>query len=236
MLADLCQDLRYGARMLLKNKGFTLVVVLSLALGIGANSTIFSIGNALLLKPFPFENLERLVLIRENFPNQDMKATGVSPADFFDWREQTNSFEELAAYRVRDFTITGSGEPESVSGSVVSENFFRTIGLSQVKGRTFLTGEDQPGRDQVAILGHGFWQRKFAANPNVLGQTLTLNGRVVTVVGVMPPHFDFPFGTQVWMPLALSQQQARVRDVRNLQVLAHLKTNTTIEQAEAEMR
>ncbi|HEV8366345.1 MAG TPA: ABC transporter permease [Pyrinomonadaceae bacterium] len=229
------KDIRYSVRSLLKRPSFTIVALLTLALGIGANTTIFSIGNALLLKPFPFTDLERLVLVRESLPNQDFKATGVSPADFFDWQRQNKVFQELASYRVRDFTITGTGEPQLVGGSVVSENFFRTVGVSAALGRTFAKDENEPGKEQIAILGHAFWQRQFAGNPNVLGQTLTLGGRSVTVVGVMPPDFDFPFGTQVWMPLALTQAQMNIRDVRNLQVLARLNENVSVPQAQAEM-
>ena len=228
------QDIRYGFRMLLKNRSFTVPAVLALALGIGANSAIFSVVNALVLKPLPFENLDRLVAVRSSLPNQGLKATGVSPADFGDWRAQNTVFKQIAAYRVRDITITGSSDPELVRGSFVSADFFSALDLKALTGRTLLPDEDQPGRDQVAVLGHGLWQRRFGGDQNILGSTITLNDRVVTVVGIMPRDFDFPFGTDLWLPLALTPQQMR-RDTRNLQVLAHLKSGVSVEQAQAEM-
>jgi len=229
------QDLRYGARMLLKNPGFTLIAVLTLALGIGANSAIFSVANALLLKPLPFENLDRLVAIRETLPNQGLKATAVSPADFHDWRGQNTVFREMAAYRVRDITITGDDAPELTRGAFVSAGFFSALEIKAAKGRALLPDEDQPGRDQVVVLGYGLWQRRFAGDPNVLGASITLNGRATTVAGVMPPDFDFPFGSELWMPLALTPQQINQRDTRNLQALALLNPGVSVEQARAEM-
>jgi putative ABC transport system permease protein len=234
-MQTLLQDLRYGARTLLKNPGFTLIAVVTLALGIGANSAIFSVANALVLKPLPFEHLDRLVAVRESLPNQGLKAIAVSPADFIDWRGQNTVFQDITAYRVNDTTITGTGEPELVRGSFVSADFFSALEMSAVKGRTLLPDEDQPGRDQVAVLGYGLWQRRFAGDANILGATITLNGRAATVVGIMPPDFDFPFGTEIWMPLALTPQQMNQRETRSLHVLAHLKSGVTVAQAQAEM-
>jgi putative ABC transport system permease protein len=233
-MQNLLQDLRYGFRTLLKNRSFTVIAVLALSLGIGANSAIFSVVNALVLKPLPFENLDRLVAVRSSLPNQGLKATGVSPADFSDWGAQNTVFQEIAAYRIRDITLTGTGDPELVRGSFVSAGFFSALDLNASRGRTILPDEDQPGRDQVAVLGHGLWQRRFGADPNILDATITLNGRACTVVGIMPPDFDFPFGTDLWLPLALTPQQMK-RDTRNLQVLAHLKPDVTVGQAQAEM-
>ncbi len=232
---SILKDIRYGIRSLLRRPGFTAIAVLTLSLGIGANSAIFSVVNALLLKPLPFENLDRLVAVRESMPNQGLKATAVSPADFNDWRNRTTAFQAIAAYRIKDTAITNAGEPELVRGAFVSADFFSALSLNTVKGRTLLPDEDQPGQGQVAVLGHGLWQRSFAADPNVLGKTVTLNGRAATVVGIMPPDFEFPFGTELWMPLALTPQQMNLRDVRNLQVLAHLKPGVTLSQAQAEM-
>jgi putative ABC transport system permease protein len=231
----LLQDLRYGVRILLKNRGFTVVAVLALGLGIGANSAIFSVVNALLLKPLPFENLDRLVGVRTSFANQGLKATGVSPADFADWRSQNNVFRELAAYRIKDTTLTGAGDPELTRGAFVSADFFAALEIDAVNGRTFLADEDQPGGDQVAVLGYALWQRRFAGDESILGTTINLNGRASTVVGIMPPDFDFPFGTEIWTPLALTAQQMSQRDIRNLQVLARLRPGDSVPQAQAEM-
>ncbi len=235
MINSLWQDLKYGARALLKRPGFTVVTVMTLAVGIGAVSSIFSVVNALLLKPLPFKNLDRLVALRETLPNSGLKATAVSPGDFQDWRNQSRAFREIAAYRVRDMTITGGGEPERVRGTDVSAGFFSALEINAIKGRTFLAEEDQPGHDQVVVLGYGLWQRRFAADPNVLGTTININGRANTVVGVMPPALDFPFATELWLPLALTPAQLNQRDTRNLQILAHLKPGVALAAAQAEM-
>ncbi|MEW6207031.1 MAG: ABC transporter permease [Acidobacteriota bacterium] len=229
------QDARYGARMLMRNPGFTLVAVITLALGMGANSAVFSVANALLLNPLPFENLDRLAALREALPNQGLKATAVSAADFKDWREQTTAFQNIAAYRVRDVALTGANEPELVRGAFVSAEFFAALDISPDRGRALLADEDQPGRNQVAVLGYALWQRRFAGDPGILGASVTLDDRAVTIVGIMPESFDFPFGSELWMPLALTPQQMNQRGVRNLQVLAHLNPGVTRAEAQAEM-
>lgn len=234
-MGTLLHDLRYGIRLLRKNPSFTMIALLALAIGIGANSAIFSVVNALLLKPFPFENLDRLVMIQESFANQGMKAKAVSPADFFDWHQQNSVFKSIAAYRIKDITLTGTSEPELARGSFVTSDFFSTLQKKPSKGRTFLSQEVEPGRDQVAVLGYGLWQRRFASDPNILNKTILINGRSTTVIGIMPPHFDFPFGSELWMPLALTPQEKNVRDVRNLYAIANLKQDTTVNQAQAEM-
>jgi hypothetical protein len=183
----------------------------------------------------PFENLDRLVAIRESLPNQGLKATAVSPADFIDWRDRNTVFQAIAAYRPRDITITGSGDPELVRGTFVSADFFSALKINAVKGNALLPDDDQPGRDQVVALGYGLWQRRFAADPGVLGRTITLNGRATTVVGILPPDFDFPFGSELWAPLALTPQQINQRETRNLQVLGSLKPGVTVAQAQTEM-
>jgi putative ABC transport system permease protein len=228
-------DFKYALRMLVKSPGFTAIAALTLALGIGANSAVFSVVNALLLKPLPFQHLDRLVAVRATLPNQGLKATAVSPADFSDWRSQNTVFQAIAAYRIKDRTIAGTGEPELVGGCSVSADFFSAVQINTVKGRGFLAAEDQPGRDQVAVLGYGLWQRRFGADPSILGRTITLDGRAMTVVGIMPPDFDFPFGAEIWMPLALTSQQLNERERRNLQVIAHLKPGVATAQAQAEM-
>ena len=228
-------DLKFALRMLAKTPAFTIITVLTLALGIGANSAIFSVVNALLLKPLPFQHLDRLVAVRASLPNEGLDATAVSPADFRDWRGQNTVFQEIAAYRIKDRTITGTGEPELVAGCSVSAGFFSAVQMNTLKGRRLLADEDQPGRDQVAVIGYGLWQRRFGADPSILGATITLDGRAVTVVGIMPPDFDFPFGGELWMPLALTSQQSNDRERRNLQVIAHLKPGVTVAQAQAEM-
>src|SRR4030095_380084 len=236
MLNSCWQDLRYAARALWKKPSFTLVTVVTLAVGIGAVSSIFSVANALILKPLPFKNLDNLVAVREVFPNAGMKATAVAAADFKDWNEQSNVFRELAAYRVRDVTITGGSEPERVRASYVSAGFFSALELTASQGRTFLPEEDQPGRDQVVVLGHGLWQRRYASDQSIVGRLITINGRPTVVVGIMPPALDFPFGAELWLPLALTATQSAQRDTRNLQVLAHLKPGVTLQAAQSDLQ
>jgi putative ABC transport system permease protein len=228
-------DLKFALRQLVKAPTFTIIATVTLALGIGANSAIFSVVNPLLLKPVPFDQLNRLVLLRESLPNQGLKEEGVSPADLNDWRGQATAFDELAAYRIRDIAITGSGEPELLRGCFVSADFFSAVQTNAIKGRAFRSDEDQPGRDQVAVLGYGLWQRRFGGDASVLGATVTLDNRAVTIVGIMPPDFDFPYDTELWMPLALTPEQMRERTKRNLYALGRLKGGVTVAQAQAEM-
>jgi putative ABC transport system permease protein len=164
-----------------------------------------------------------------------MKAKAVSPADFFDWQQQNFVFKNIAAYRIKDITLTGTNEPELLRGSFVSADFFSVLEKKATQGRTFFSNEVEPGRDQVVVIGYGLWQRRFASDPNTLNQTIVINGRAANVIGIMPPHFDFPFGTELWMPLALTPQEKTVRDVRNLYVLANLKHDTSLAQSKAEM-
>jgi len=232
---SILKDVRYGIRVLFKNPGFTAITVIALALGIGTTSAVFSIANALLLNPFPFENLDRLVMVREIMPNQGLKAVAVSPGDFADWQKQNDVFQGIAGYRIRDISVTGAGGPELVRGSFVSSDFFSILNAVPIRGRAFLPDEDQPGREQVVMIGYGLWQRRFAADPRIVGRTITLNDRAFSIVGVLSPQFDFPFGSELWMPLALTTDQKNIRDVRNLYVLAHLKPDTTVSQSQAEM-
>jgi putative ABC transport system permease protein len=235
VMETVLQDLHFGVRLLRKNPGFTLIAAIALALGIAANSAVFSLINALLLKPLPFEHLNELVIIRESLPNQGLKATAVSPGDFVDWREQNTVFQKIAAYRIRDINILSAGEPEVVRGSFVTSDFFRVLKAHAIQGRTPTIQEDQPGGDQVAVLGHGLWKRVFASDPSVIGKTMTLNDRAFMIIGIMPKNFDFPYGTEVWAPLALTSEQKILRDVRNLYVIAHLKTDVTVAEAQAQV-
>lgn len=209
--------------------------MLALALGIGANSAIFSVINALLLKPFSFKSLDRLVMVRVSLPNQGLKATAISAGDFNDFRDLSDVFDLMAAYRIRDVTLTGTNEPELARGSFVSSDFFSALQIDAWKGRTLLPIEDQPGRDQVVVIGYGLWQRRYGTDSNILGSTIIVNDRAVTVVGVAPPNFDYPFGTDLWIPLALTPEEKNQRDARNLYVIAKLKGGVTVSEAQAEM-
>ena len=189
-MQTLLQDLRYGARMLLKKPGFTLVAVITLALGIGANTAIFSVVNAVLLRPLPFKEPDRLVMIREmklpQFPE-----FSVSPGNFLDWKRQNTVFERLVAIRGASFNLIGAGDPEQVFGWRVTDGFFAMLGAQPQLGRDFLPEEDQPGRANVVLLSHGFWQRRFGGDPKILNRTITLSSQSYTVIGVMPATFQF---------------------------------------------
>jgi putative ABC transport system permease protein len=234
-MQSLWQDLRYGARMLLKNPGLTLIAVTTLALGIGANTAIFSVTNALLLRPFDFHDLDRLVTVSGTLPQQGSGFYWMAPADFADLRRQQTVFADVAAYRQSNSNLTGAGEPERVHNFEVLAGFFRLLGGEAALGRTFLPEEEQAGRGQVALLGHDLWQWRFGADPKIVGTTVSLDGRSFTVIGVMPKSFDFPKPVDLWTPLALSNEAWNARRERSLAVVARLKAGVELGQANAEV-
>jgi predicted permease len=237
MLGDLWQDVRYGLRMLLKTPGFTAVAVIALALGIGANSAIFSVVNTILLKPLPYKDPDRLVMVWEDDTKHGYPRDTPAVANYIDWRDQNQVFEGMAAMADQSFNLTGVGEPERIDGQRVSANLFPLLGVEPSLGRAFLPEEDKPGSPRVVILSHGLWQRRFGADPKVIGQPLNLNGESYTVVGVMPSHFQFPSPEEnLWVPIAFTSEEAASRGRHYLKVLARLKPNVTLEQAQAEMK
>src|SRR5438132_7330445 len=191
MIGDLGQDVRYGLRMLAKNPAFTAIAVLALALGIGANSAIFSVVNAILLRPLPYKNPKQLVMVWENATHLGFPKDTPSPANFLDWRQQTTVFEGMAAFTERSFNLTGVGEPERLDGRRVSSNLFDLLGVRPIIGRTFVAQEDQPGT-KVVLLNESLWKRRFGGDPAVIGRALNLNGEPYTVVGVLPPTVRLP--------------------------------------------
>ena len=232
------QDVRCGVRALVKSPVFTAVTVLSLALGIGANTAIFSIVNALLLRPLPYPDAARIVDVwhtppQQSFPGLDRFS--VSPANYLDWKAQSNSFEQMAVYQDTGLSLTTSGDPLSLTGAVVSSDFFSVLRVNAISGRTFSAEAERPGHDQVVVIGHGLWQRAFGANPNIIGQTLTLNSRNFTVVGVMPSGFQFPLEAELWVPLAWDDKERQTRSIHDYWVVARLKQNVSPQQAQAEM-
>ncbi|MCI0489448.1 MAG: ABC transporter permease [Blastocatellia bacterium] len=230
----LWQDIRYAFRTLLKRPGFAVVVVLTLALGIGANTTIFSIVNGFLIRPLPYKNAERLVDINETALNVGLERLSVAYPDFVDWRDQNQTFEDMAAYDEGSFNLTGRGEPERISGASVSASLFSVLGVAPVAGRDFRPEEDTPAGDKVVILSHGLWQRRFGADPNILGQQLTLQGVSRTVVGILPPGFQFPENADLWVPLALDPEETG-RGNYSYSVVARLKPGVTLEQGYADI-
>lgn len=235
-MSALLQDVRYGLKVLWKNRGITLVAALVLALGIGANSAIFSIVNALLLRTLPFEKSEQIVMVWEKRARQGSNETPVTAADFHDWREQNQSFEQLAAFNGASFTLTSSDQPEQYMGANVTSNFFSALGVKPMLGRAFSKEEEQPGSNHVVIMSYGLWQRRFGSDPNIINRQVALNGETYTVVGVMPTDFEF-FDRDInwWSPLSLKEDELLNRGLHFLVVVGRLKQSVTLAQARADM-
>ncbi len=242
-METLLQDIRFGARVLAKHKGFTAVAVITLALGIGANTAIFSVVNELLLRPLPYKDAERLVMLWER-PPTGMGGGPTSRANFRGWREQNTAFEGLAAFTDRSLALTGDGEPEDVSVQLATPELFGVLGVEPFMGRGLTAEDAQPNAPPVVVLSHGLWQRRYGGDPKVLGKGVTLNGVPVTVVGVMPKDFRWHIRTrsntgrpaEVWTVLSMpTEGEANTRG-RFLSVVARLKEGAGLEQAQTELR
>jgi putative ABC transport system permease protein len=230
------QDIRFAFRMLRKNRGFTAIVVATLALGIGSNATVYSAARVFMLAPLPgLREPDRLVRLVEIPPQRDGESGDASPGSLFEWRRQSSAFEDMAACDEVLLNVTGSAEPERIVGLRGTANYFQVLGFTPILGRGFLPGEDQPGRDGIAVLSHGFWQRRYASDRNILGRTLSLNGRSVTIVGVMPPDVSFPEVGQVWVPLALGPSSATDFADRSLVVFGRLRPGLSLADAQAQL-
>jgi len=249
-METLFKDIRYGARALWKRPGFTAVAVITLALGIGANTAIFSIVNATLLRPLPFKDPERIVMLWGFLPKmaQTTDKLPFSAGNVVALRDQNHSFENLSAFRSWGWQLTGGGEPELLRGARVSFDFFQAVGANPMLGRSFAAEEDMPNRAPVAIISYGLWQRHFGGDQNVIGKTLSLTGQTVMVVGVMPRGFQFPGGANmipglqfalqndIWMPLAFTDEEKRQQGNLNLALIGRLKPGVSAGQAESELR
>ncbi|HEY6230970.1 MAG TPA: ABC transporter permease [Pyrinomonadaceae bacterium] len=233
---DLGQDLRYGFRTLLKNPGFTAIAVIALALGIGANSAIFSVVNTVLLRPLPYKDSDRLVMVWEDATKHGYPRDTPAAANYIDWRTQNHVFEDMGAVADLSANLTGAGDPERIEGSRANASVFSVLGVAPQIGRAFSPDEDQDGANKVVILSNRLWQRRFGADPSLIGKQITLNGQSHTVIGVMPPQFQFPNqDVELWVPMAFTAQQAGNRGGHYLQVVARLKPGVTVQQAQAEM-
>jgi len=235
-METLWQDIKYSTRTLIKNPGFTLVAVLTLALGIGANSAIFSVVNAALLRPLPYPEPDRLVMVWANLERRGGPAREwTNPADLHDWRTQNQVFEDMAALGGQVETLSGDGEPEQLNTAAITYPLFHVLGVSPVLGRDFNAQDDVPNGPAVAILSHGLWQRRFGSDRGVVGRSILLDGRPVTVIGVMPAQFRFPVipAAELWRPL--QQPTSDGRGNAYLRVIARLKPGITLQQAGTEM-
>ena len=236
LVADLLHDLRYAARMQRKNLAFTIIAIIALALGIGANTAIFSVVNTVLLRPLPYKDPERLVMVWEDATKVGYPRDTPSAANYVDWRDQNQVFEGMAAITDESFNLTGAGDPERLEGRRVSANLFPLLGVEPQIGRVFTAAEDQPGAQRVAVLSYGLWQRRFGGDPTIVGKALTLNGESYVVVGVMPARFQFPSkDDEVWVPVAFPPEEATNRNRHYLEVVAKLKPGVTLAQAQSEM-
>jgi len=235
---SLLQDFRFGLRMLVKNPAFTMIAVITLALGIGANAAIFSVVNAVLLRPLPYPNAERLMTIWEDHTRRDgPEREWTSPLGFEDWRDQAKSFDHVVALQGWGPTLTGQGDPEQLVGALVSHNTFEMLGVAPTLGRSFRPEEDQRGAEGVIIISHGLWQKRFGADPSLVGKTISLNGESRMVVGVMPAGFKFPIiaNADVWRPIQPALNAGCQRGCITIRVMARLKPEATEAQARAEL-
>jgi putative ABC transport system permease protein len=241
-MESLFQDLRYGARVLVKSPAFTIAAVIALALGIGANTAIFSVVNAVVFNPLPYEKPDQLMIGLEKNPKilMDADKGNISYPDFVDWRNQAQTFEKMAIFSQWGFILTQVSDPEQVPAALVSADFFSLLGVAPTLGRTFSADEDKPGGRRSVILSHGFWQRRFGANPGIIGQLITLNDKIYNIVGVLPPGFEFDLlkEAEIWAPMPVASEEFILTNrgfrADNL-VLGRLKPGVTRQQAQAEM-
>ncbi len=236
-MQTLLQDLRYGVRMLLKRPGFVVVAVFTLALGIGATTTVFSALDALILRPFSFANQERLVMVYERKREIGMQRSSAAPGNLNDWRTQSKTFADFIAMRNEDFDLQTSEQTERFTGYTVTTGFFEALGVQPLLGRGFTAAEGEAGHEQVVVLKHSLWQQRFGANPNIVGQMIQINGKPHQVLGVMPPDFDFPYsGGELWTPLMLDAAKLQDRGSHYVRVMGLLKSGVSVAAADTEIR
>jgi predicted permease len=228
------RDLRYALRMLRRSPGFTVIAILTLALSIGANTTIFSVIDAVLLRPLPYPNASHLIRVEER--HEGWTATGVTYANFLDLKNGSQSLSDVAAMRWWTANLADGGEPESVQSALVSAEYFSALGIQPFLGRVFTPEEDQPGKDNVILIAHGLWQRRYGSNPQAVGRKIKVNDEVRTIIGVMPPGFREPFHCEIWAPLVATGDLATNRRSHLLFAVARIKPGVSLSQANAEMQ
>ena len=236
MMQTIWQDVRYGTRMLLKNPGITSIVILALALGIGANTAIFSVLNAVLLRPLPYQHSDQLVFLNEKSPVLDEMS--ISYPNFLDWRAQNNSFERIAVYNDASYNLTGLGEAQRLIAAQASADLFPVLRVNAALGRVYTNEEDKPGAAPVVVLSNGLWQRRFGGQANILNQAITLNGKSYTVIGIMPSDFFYPSRAEIWVPVGQLSDQPAWQNRYNhpgLYGVGRLKPGVTLAQADADM-
>jgi hypothetical protein len=226
------QDIKYGTRMLLKNPGITAIVILALALGIGANTAIFSVVNSVLLRPLPYAESDRLVFLNEKSAVLDEMS--ISYPNFEDWRAQNQSFEKIGVYNRDSYNLTGNGEAERIITGQVSADLFSVLRVNPALGRVFTNEEDKPGGAPVVVLSYGLWQRRFGGQTSILNQPITLNGKTYTVIGIMPQDYQYPSRVEMWVPVGQLSDRASWKSRGNhpgLYGVGRLKPGVTFDQS-----
>jgi putative ABC transport system permease protein len=235
-MESIWQDLRFGFRQLLGRPGFTAIAILSLALGIGANTAIFSLVDAVLLRPLPFHDPDRLVMVWEDAAKIGFPRNTPAPANYADWKAQNQVFEDMAAIDGRSYNLTNESEPERVEAQAVTANFFPLLGVKPEMGRVFTQEEDQPGRDNVALVSYGLWQRRFGGDPALIGKEIALDGQKHRVIGVTQPGFQFlSKEVSLWVPMAFRPEQLSDRGSHYLTIVARMKPGVSLRQARADV-
>jgi putative ABC transport system permease protein len=233
-MSELFQDLRYAARMLRNNLGFSIVAVVTLALGIGVNTAIFSVVDAVLLRPLPFEQPGQLIRLFET--EAQPGSYPFTGPDFLDWKTKNHTIQDMALFNwTQNFNLSGEGTPDNITGIRTEANFFSLLGARALLGRTFAPDEDQPGKERVVILSYALWQRQFGADPKILGRTIQLDGQTQTVIGVMPPSFRYPAVAQLWAPLLMDSASLGRRGSHSFNAIGRLKPGVSLEAAQADL-
>ena len=232
---SLIKDIRYGLRSLWKRPGFTLVALIALALGIGANTTIFSLVNAVLVQPLPFPDPDQLVWVWNSTRGGGNRAS-VAPLEYLDYRAQNKTFEEFAASFTlpNPINLTGSGEPERLTSAAVTGNYFKVLGIKPLLGRTFVLDDEKTGNQHIAVLSNGLWQKRFGGDPNIINKTIVLDGQTSAIVGVMPEGFEFPRNAELWIPMNFDHPGMQQRKAHFLRPIGRLKPGVTLAQAQAD--
>ena len=234
---SILQDIRYALRTLRRAPGFAIIAIITLALGIGANTAIFSIVNAVLIRPLPYQHPDRLVRVLESNPRRGLSVTAVSPANFIDWKQQNTAFSDMAATQWQAFNYRGNSGAVRITGAEISTNLLPMLGQKLLFGRGFEKSEEQPGHDDVVLISETLWKRQFGADPQILGKEMRMNGRSFTIVGVLPAEFKFlNSDEEVWKPLAFSNEDLANRSEYRLVVFARLKDGVTLQQAQSDMQ
>ncbi len=208
LMSDALRDLRFALRSIVHKPAFALIIVVTLALGIGANAAVFSLVDALILRPFPIPDVDRLVMLFETVPKRDQDRGGVAPANFLDWREQSDVLDEVVAFEWWDVNFTAGDQPERLQGSLVIPGFLDTLGVRPLHGRNLFVDVARPELENTAVLSFQLWARRFASDPGIVGSTVLLDGEKYEVVGIAPAGFDYPYGTAVWAPLVFDPETA----------------------------